>query len=331
MRGNRIASAVNNMKLRRFRQVIQVVAFGVLVYGGYLAINTGNQLPVFACPFAEKGAGTCYFFGFQHQMHIPLRHILSGRGIGIVLGFAAFALPVLVFSKSWCGYACPIGTVQDWISSIRRRLGIRYSVYPDRTFRRLSRIKYVLLALMVLVPLGMSNAIPGMPPLNRDFETPFCMMCPGRTVSPLFRGDAGQLAVDFSSRTKMILTTAGMAVTGIFFLGAFVKRRFFCLFCPMSALHYIFSKVALLKLRKYGEKCTRCGNCYRACDVGIREIAENLEDENIVRSDCMMCFNCVAACPEEDCLKVTFLGMSVFRSTEEGFFKRTGEGGRVDG
>jgi hypothetical protein len=31
---------------------------------------------------------------------------------------------------------------------------------------------------------------------------------------------------------------------------------------------------------------------------------------------------CVEVCPENDCLKVSFLGLSVFKSTQEGFFKR---------
>jgi ferredoxin len=138
----------------------------------------------------------------------------------------------------------------------------------------------------------------------------------------LFSADAGQLAVDFSSKTKMILTALGMTVTGLFFGGAFVKRRFFCLFCPMSALQYLFSKAGLLRMTKDGAKCTRCGNCQRVCDVGIREIAENTDSGNIVQDDCMMCFKCVAACPEEGCLKVGFLGAPVYMSTEHGFYHR---------
>jgi ferredoxin-type protein NapH len=168
----------------------------------------------------------------------------------------------------------------------------------------------------------MSNSLFGLPRLSHDFATPYCMVCPGRTVLPLFSGDAGQLAVDFSSTTKMTLTALGMAVTGLFFAGAFVKRRFFCLFCPMSALQYLLSKAGLLRLTKDGTKCTRCGNCYRVCDVGIRQIAEDVHSKNIVQDDCMMCFKCVAACPEEDCLKVSFLGAALYAASEEGYFKR---------
>jgi len=148
------------------------------------------------------------------------------------------------------------------------------------------------------------------------------MIFPGRTLLPLFNGDISQLAIDFSSKTKMILSSLGMIITGLFLSGAFVKKRFFCLFCPMSAFHYIFSRASLLRLTKEGDKCTRCGNCYRACDVGIRAIADDLTNKNIVKDDCMMCLKCVEVCPENGCLTASFLGMPVFQSTQDGFFKR---------
>ena len=201
-------------------------------------------------------------------------------------------------------------------------MGIRYSTYSADTFDKLKIIKYALLVLLILIPMGIGNSIAGLPKLNHDFGVPFCMICPGRTVLPLFNGDISQLAIDFSSKTKMVFTSLGLLMTGLFFTGAFVKKRFVCLFCPMSAFHYIFSKASLLKLTKNADKCTRCGNCYRACDVGIRAIADDLEHKNIVKDDCMMCLKCVEACPEEKCLQVKFVGLPIFESTEEGFFKR---------
>jgi polyferredoxin len=108
----------------------------------------------------------------------------------------------------------------------------------------------------------------------------------------------------------------------MFLAGAFIKKRFFCLFCPMSGLHYIFSRLSLLRLVKDGKKCTRCGNCYRVCDVGIRAIADDLDHKNMAKDDCMMCLKCVSACPEDGCLKATYLGLPLYESTAEGFFRR---------
>jgi len=322
---SKFRKAVNNADISRFRFAIQLLSFLFLIYGGYLAINLGNQLPIFACVFDDFRGGSCYFLGLQHQMITPFAKFISGRGIGILIGLVTFTAFFIVLNKAWCGFVCPLGTIQDWVTKIRIKTGIRYGSYSAPTFARLKTIKYILLLLLLLIPMAIGNSIAGLPALSHEFATPFCMLCPGRTVLPLFVGDISQLAVDFSSITKMVLTALGLFITGLFFTGAFVKKRFFCLFCPMSAFHYIFSRAGLLRLTKDGDKCTRCGNCYRSCDVGIRAIADDLEHKNIVKDDCMMCLKCVEACPETSCLRVSFVGLPLFESTEEGFFKRTTE------
>ena len=313
---------LNNSDINRFRFYFQLFAFALLMYGGYLAINIGDQLPTFACVFGDKRGGSCYLMGFQHQMTFPYARLFSGAGIGVLTGLVTFVVYFVFFNKAWCGFACPLGAIQDWLTILRRKMRIYYSTYTEPVFQGLSTIKYVLLALLILIPMGIGNSFFGLPKLNHDFGVPFCMICPGRTLLPLFTGDFSQLAIDFSSKTKLVLSGLGLAITGIFLAGAFVKKRFLCLFCPMSALHYIFSRASLLRLTKNGDKCTRCGNCYRVCDVGIRAIADDLDHKNIVKDDCMMCLKCVSACPEDDCLKATFLGIPLYESTAAGFYRR---------
>ncbi len=319
---NRLGRTLSCGSVSRFRFWFQIAAFVLLIYGGFLAINIGDQLPTFACVYDELRGGSCYLLGFQHQMTMPFSQYISGRGIGVLVGLFTFIGFFIVFNKAWCGFACPLGTLQDWISRLRSRMGIRYATYSERGFAGLSVIKYILLALLILIPMAIGNSFFGLPKLDHDWAVPYCMICPGRTILPLFAGDISQLALDFSSTTKVTLSGLGMAITGLFFTGAFVKKRFFCLFCPMSALHYIFHKAGFLRLTKVGGKCTRCGNCYRACDVGIAAIADDLTSTNIVKDDCMMCLKCVEACPEEGCLKVSFLGLPIYQSTEKGFFLR---------
>lgn len=315
----RLKDAVDRVDLNRFRFWLQLAMFALLVYGGYLAVNLGSHLPMFSCGFNEEGrAGVCYLLPLQHQLSRPWPQLFGFAGVSVLTGFGVFFLWFIVLNKGWCGYVCPLGTIQDWITALRRRLGARYSRYTQGQFRQLSRIKYLLLALMILIPLGIGGGW-----FSRDLGTPFCLICPGRMILPMFTGDFSQFTIDFSSKTALVMTALGMGITGLFLAGAFVKKRFFCFFCPMSALHYLISKPALLKLKKDGDKCTRCGDCYTVCDMEIKEIADDIKTRDIMMDDCILCLKCVAACPEPGALKANFASVTFFESTEAGFIKRS--------
>lgn len=319
----RLRDRVNRIDLKAFRNGFQLVAFGLLVYGGYIGFDLGNKLPSFSCVFNSEGrGGVCYLGILQHDLKHPLEYFLDFAGVMFLISLGVFVLWFLLLNKAWCGYICPLGTFQDWITALRQRLGIRYSEYRWNTRRRIQSIKYILLALLILIPIGISNSLFGLGKLPEGLSMPFCRICPGRMLIPLFTGDYSQFYLDFSSTSGLIITGLGIIVLGLFLVGAFVKKRFFCYFCPFSALHYLFSKAAALKLIKEGDKCTRCGDCYRACDMDIPEIADEVELKNLVTEDCTLCLKCVAACPEDGALKVTFVSKTIFESTEAGFNKR---------
>jgi len=320
----KIKDYINNSDVSRFRFIVQILTFFLFVYGGYFFIHVGQQLPTFACPYNAGSPGTCYLIAMQHGLHLTWEQLISYRGLAFFIGLLTFVLFFVTFNKSWCGFICPLGTLQDWITKVRKMTMTKFSRYDQLSFKRLKKIKYALLILIVLIPLGMSNSFFGLPKISHDMSAPFCQICPGRTVLPLFSGDTSQLFIDFRNPTTIIMSSLGMLITALFFVGSFLKKRFFCFFCPMSALQFLFSRVGVLRLTKVGENCTRCGNCYRVCDVGILEIAEDITSKNIVKDDCMMCFKCVEACPEENCLDVKVLNQKIFSSTEEGFFKRYG-------
>ncbi len=316
---NKIKTMINNMNLIKVRFVIQLLTFILFVYGGYFAIDLGSRLPVFACPFNGEAAGACYLIPLQHQLGMPAQVLLGGAGIAVITGLLIFLFWFIFLNKGWCGYACPFGTLQDWITYLRKSMGIRFSTYSQNQFESLSKVKYIFLAIVILVPLLMGVGV-----LGSQWSASFCQMCPARVISPMFVGDFSQWTIDFSSKTAMVLTALGMIFAGLFFIGSFVKKRFFCFFCPMSALHYIFSKISFVSLKKDGGKCTRCGDCYAVCDMQIKDIADDVTSVNILRDDCILCLKCVAACPEDDALHFDIFKIKAFSSTKTGFEKRMG-------
>lgn len=319
---NRLKTAVNGVNFNRFRFWTQVSFFVLVIYGGYWGIELGNSMPMLTCGYNSEGRiGMCFLMPLQHELAWSTAKLFSAAGLSFLTTCGVFILWFIALNKGWCGFVCPLGTLQDWITAIRKRLAIRYSRYTLSQFKKLTTIKYALLALGVLIPLGVGAGW-----FHSDLKLPFCTICPGKMIIPLLVGNTQYFTVDFSTLPMAILTALGMVTTGMFFVGSFVKKRFWCFFCPMSALHYLVSKPALLKLKKDGAKCTRCGDCYRVCDMEIKEIADDVARRDIMMDDCTLCLKCVAACPENGALKAVFVGVPIFESTEHGFIKRMNHG-----
>jgi ferredoxin len=318
-----IKKKINNVNLKKFRLWFQVIAFLLLVYGGYIGFDLGNKLPTFACVYnSGMTGGKCYLGRLQHDLKQPLESFLGFAGVTFLISLSIFVLWLVLLNKSWCGFMCPLGTMQDWITSFRSNFKIKYSQYNWANRSKIKIIKWILLILLLIIPVMIANSVLGLPTLPNGLSMPFCDICPGRMLIPAFTGDFNQFYIDFSSTTNIIMTSLGMVVVGLFLVGSFIKKRFFCYFCPMSALHYTFSKQSLFKLYKNGSKCTKCGDCYVACDMDILEIADDVTSKNLVTEDCTLCLKCVAACPEEGCLEANFAGKTIFESTREGFITR---------
>lgn len=322
----RAKAAFDLIHWNRFRTWFQIGSFLLLVYGAYIGLELGKHLPTFSCVYnTEARGGACYLSVLQHQMAWPWQKLFSAAGWVVLTGFLTFVAWFIVLNKFWCGMICPLGTVQDWITALRRRIGIRPGRYSMGQFKALAQIKYILFALMFLMPLAIGAGW-----LHKDWELPFCMICPARAVIPTFDLNFIHWTVDFSSTPKLVLTALGIIVVGLFFIGSFVKKRFFCFFCPMSAFLYLISKPALLVLKKDGDKCTKCGDCYNVCDMDIREIADDINNPRIMTDDCTLCLKCIAACPEPGTLKANFAGITFFESTEKGFLRRMNKGAGCD-
>ena len=60
-------------------------------------------------------------------------------GRWLLLGFVA--LTSLLFGQVWCGYLCPFGALQELVSRLGRRLGLRS--YPDRPLEQRMRLSQV--------------------------------------------------------------------------------------------------------------------------------------------------------------------------------------------
>ena len=76
-----------------------------------------------------------------------------------------------------------------------------------------------------------------------------------------------------------------------------------------------FKQIALRRLHKDEEKCTKCGVCKRVCPTQVTEVYDE-KGGDVTVSRCMLCFRCVEMCPYEDTLKVKLAGKTIFKSRD---------------
>jgi len=236
----------------------------------------------------------------------------------IMMGVALF-IGIVLFSRLFCGYICPLGTIGEWTGKLGDRLKVRITLkgIADKALRLL---KYVLLFITFYFTLKSSEL--------------FC-----KKFDPYY-------AVASGFDTDVVLLWALIAI-GALLVGSLFFRLFWCRYlCPLGALSAIFKYswwflgvmavyVILLLLglnisyvypllivtaggyilevtrmdrvrpdpvhitRNTGT-CTSCGLCTESCPQGI-DVASM---EKVTHADCTLCGDCLHACPEKDTLQI---------------------------
>ena len=149
----------------------------------------------------------------------------------LLLGFVL--LSALLFGQLWCGYLCPFGAAQEFLSRLGRRLGLRRYVHRPLD-QRLRFLKYLLLGLMLAAVLL--------------YDEPFWA-----SFNPMQHAFGRHLA-------DWVLLVLGVSLVGTLFY-----VRFWCrYFCPFGALLSLSNKIALLQRLAPQRR-------FEHCDLGVRD------------------------------------------------------------
>jgi predicted membrane-bound spermidine synthase/Na+-translocating ferredoxin:NAD+ oxidoreductase RnfG subunit len=161
---------------------------------------------------------------------------------------------LLLFGQAYCGYVCPFGALQEFISRLGRRLYLRR--YPVHGIELRARyLKFILLGLM-LCSVWLSDDVTW------------------STFNPMQHVFGGHFP------PWMLL------ITGLGLIGALFYYRFWCrYFCPFGAFLALGNKLALLKRftprrrfehcdlgvrDEYDIDCLHCHRCLSGRDFGVR-------------------------------------------------------------
>ena len=289
-----------------------VVQFAFLAFFVYLLFAALQRRAAF--PLAD--------FFFRVDPLAALTSMLSARTWLPRVELALITVGLtLVLGRVWCGWICPLGTVAEWIRlpGARRR--------AKRLPPRLRSAKYVVLivvvamaalgsmTLMVLDPVALftrtmtTAGIPGLDYAVTSLETA------ANHVSWL---QGGVSWLEDRVRGPVLPAIQPVYAQGVLIGLLFVviiglnalADRFWCRYlCPLGALLGLVAKVSLLR-PAFAPACDRCNRCAAACRLGAIEVTKAGDEAAragggaaapppaLAASECTMCLDCLATCPE---------------------------------
>ncbi|MGC4051156.1 MAG: 4Fe-4S binding protein [Paludibaculum sp.] len=221
------------------------------------------------CPFG--GIETLYQFittgGF-------IRHIEPSA---LILMGAVFLL-TLLFSRGFCGWICPFGSLQEWLGLLGRRIfGKAYN--PTGTWeKRLRGLKYVVLVLIIFFTWRLGTLV------FRPYD-PFLAF---------FHLGNGFREMPYA-----------YAVLGGVLIGSLKVDRFFCKYaCPLGAVIGLIGKAGLTRIARTDEGCKGCNVCQKSCFAHIEFLSTNTIND----AECNHCLECVTHCPKPNVLTLRGAG-----------------------
>jgi polyferredoxin len=210
---------------------------------------------------------------------LALGNLLNRNISALIIGAPLLLLALsLVLGRSFCGWVCPLGTLQDLVQPLAFWRRKKASIKSNVSGRRNSRLRYLILALILGAALLSIQVLGWLDPL-----VIFSRASTAGMVTLL----GSQQAFERGG-----LTYFSLLFIAILLLEAW-QPRFWCRhLCPQGALLSLVSRYSLLN-RRVSPACNDCGLCRGACPMNAIPRDEHDTDY----SDCTLCLECEPACP----------------------------------
>jgi MauM/NapG family ferredoxin protein len=244
---------------------------------------------------------------------ILLTTLLSAHAVTIGLALALItAVVTMMFGRVFCGWFCPLGTLNDVVGSLKKRKKRPEETRLDRSGRK---AKYYILVAILIAAVFQIQFVGLLDPISLTIRSFALAVSPGlnyvthglfdllyRTdinvitaVSEPVYGFLRSYVISFERQTFYQGSFIALLFLGILALN-FVRKRFWCRFlCPLGAMLGLLSRFSLLNHRLEEAACNDCELCLATCSGGARPHSQS----DWRGSECVLCMNCHSTCPHQ--------------------------------
>ncbi len=263
-------------RLRVFVQVFFFILIA-LISVNHALIGAGKTgIPILSsaslhalCPFG--GVVSIYEYidtgGMVRQVHESAFVLMW---IGLTLA--------LLLGPVFCGWVCPMGTIQEFVGKLGRRIFKRYNRFiPQKVDRYLRYLRYVVLAWVIYMTASSATLV-------------FAAYDPYFALFNLWSSE---------------VSISGIIILAVVLvLSLFVERPFCKYACPYGAVLGIFNLVRIFKIKRNADTCINCKACDKACPMNIE-----VSTSGTVRDH--QCISCLKCTSEQQCPVQNTVNMAV--------------------
>ncbi len=269
------------MKTKTDRMRIGVQIFFFVLIAAIVVNHSLDEAGVGSLPVLSSATlhALCPFGGVvsTYQYVTTGTFVKKTHESSFILMWIVFVLTLLL-GPVFCGWVCPLGSVQEWVGKIGRKIfGKRYNRFIPYRFDRILRYLRYLMLFWVLYMTAVTGKL-----IFGDIDPYYA----------LFNFWTGEVAI------------AGLVILGVVLATSLLVERTFCKYaCPYGAILGIFNLFRIFKIKRNVSTCTSCKACDKSCPMNIQvSTATAVRDHQ-----CISCMKCTSeqACPIENTVELT--------------------------